>query len=414
MRADAPTPEVERELEAIDAATAGRRIDDAALALLVADLQAERPEIDPFFARELDGRAAAGFPREPRRTRMRVMLFPALGVAATAMVAVVIALAVNGSNEYSSTLSDSGAGGSAGGASSGGAESAGGGGSAASTAAPQAGSAAPAPSALRQAQRPKSVSSGGVTGADLALAVPAAPGQASPRADSRRARKVETSASLTLVSRPDRISGVADGVVRVTDALGGFVVSSTVSSTDGGGGGTFELRVPSARLQRALAELSRLAHVQERAQATQDITAESVSATDRLQEARAERRSLLRRLARATTDAETASLRGRLRDVSARIAAAKASLARVNNRASFSTVTVTLASDSNAAAAGDDGRWTPADAARDAVRVLEAVLGGALIGLAVLLPLAILAALGMVTTRAAGRRRRERALDAAV
>ena len=85
--------------------------------------------------------------------------------------------------------------------------------------------------------------------------------------------------------------------------------------------------------------------MRERTQATEDITSVVVSARDRVQNARAERRSLLRRLGRADTDAQAAALRARLRVVSRQIAAAKASLARASNRARFATVDVEVVAD---------------------------------------------------------------------
>jgi hypothetical protein len=84
----------------------------------------------------------------------------------------------------------------------------------------------------------------------------------------------------------------------------------------------------------------------------------------------------------------------------------------VQNRASFATVRVDLVADADAGASGGGGGWTPADAAGDALRVLEVSAGVALVALAVGLPLALLAALVLGATRWTGRRRRERALDA--
>ena len=60
---------------------------------------------------------------------------------------------------------------------------------------------------------------------------------------------------------------------------------------------------------------------------------------------------------------------------------------RVDNRASYANVSVTLVADrSGGAAIGDDGRWTPGDAFADAVRVLEVAAGVALLVLAIALP----------------------------
>ena len=200
----------------------------------------------------------------------------------------------------------------------------------------------------------------------------------------------------------------------MTRQQGGFVVSSTVNSSQGGGGGAFELRIPTRNLDAAMAALSRLGRVRERAQRSQDITALAVSARSRLQDARTERKSLLRQLADAVTLTETESIRARLKLVSQEIERARAEVRRVNNRAAFSTVSVTLIADSSAGApgAGEDDNWTPGDAAEDALRVLEVAAGVALIVLAVALPLALLAGMAAIAARWTRRRRREHALDA--
>ena len=239
------------------------------------------------------------------------------------------------------------------------------------------------------------------------------PGGGSPSSDGRRGRAQERSAALTLAARPREIERVAAGILRVTDAAGGFVASSSVAS-GAGSGGSFELRIPNARLNRALADLSELARVRERTQATRDITAETVSARGRLREAQREREGLLRALANATTINETDAVKARLRAVDARIASARASVRRLANRASYANVSVELVADRRATgAAGDDGRWTPGDALADAVRVLEVAAGIAVIVLAIALPLALLAALAALLARMLGHRRRERALDMA-
>jgi hypothetical protein len=167
------------------------------------------------------------------------------------------------------------------------------------------------------------------------------------------------------------------------------------------------------RLDDALARLSRLAHVSERTQGSQDITAERNVARERLQEAAAERKSLLIRLAEADTTAEVESLKARLRDVSDEIASYRDSLARVVRRARFAAVSVTLTAKPKHEVVGpeDDGKWTPADAIRDAGRVLEVAAGVIVVVGSVLLPLALLALLALITQRLAGKRGRDRMLD---
>ena len=372
---------------------------------LVETLREDRAEIRPHFARELDSKVAAGFPREPRwRTYLRFhpMLVP--GVAASMLLAVVVSAAILSNGGIGSDDSDDGGMAAGGGGSAEVAQvtedSGGGGGSTA-----QQYSARPAP---KRRAREKSSS------ANLKdqAASPPVPGGGSPASDRRVARRVETSASLVLGAKPGGVQRVADEVVAVTDRHRGFVMSSSVDVMDGGGGAQFQLRVPSDRLKAALADLSRIGDVRERREAAQDITREFVSARSRLADARADRKGLLRRLAKAATDAERESIKFQLREVGNRIAAAKTDLARVNNRASYSNISVAVVGDPAAGAEEEDGTWSPGDAAGDALRVLEVAAGVILIALAVALPLALLAALALVLARLAGRRRRERLLDA--
>ena len=191
------------------------------------------------------------------------------------------------------------------------------------------------------------------------------------------------------------------------------MLDSNVATSETDGRATFTLRFASNRLDDALAELSRLADVRSRNQASDDITSSYVDARERLEDARTERRSLLRSLAKAQTPNETSSIRRRLRIVSGQIASAKAAVARVNSRASNATVAVTIEGDDNSAAGDDEGGvWTPADAFDDAVRILEVAAGVVLIALALGLPLGLLVAALWLAARVASRRRREAVLDA--
>ena len=348
-------------------------------------LREDPPRPDPAWARRLDSRAAAGFPRPPRRSPWAALkahrraLVPAVSFAC-------VALLVVGLSTANLSSDDEGGGGAGAGFSSGGESS----------------------SASRSGQ-PESADSSSGSAAPAPSVVPA-PGGGSPRSDGRSRRAQERSAALVLAARPRQIEAVAAGILRVTDATGGFVASSTV----GRSGGSYELRIPVRRLDKAVADLSGLAKVRERTQSSRDITAETVSARERLREARREREGLLRALANAATLNETEAVKARLRDVNREIASARASVRRVVNRASYANVSVQLVAErGGGAAAFDDGRWTPGDAARDALRVLEVAAGIAVIVLALLVPLALVGGLGAGAARLLGRRRRERALDMA-
>jgi Domain of unknown function (DUF4349) len=374
MRApDTLPPDVERDLAAMDAAVAGRPHPggDRLLAELAALVAESRPELEPARARRIDQRVAARRIRR-RHWKWNRALVPAAALAACAVIAVVIGLSTNGRPRPDLTAG-AGGGGSAGSSTSGG--------SGASSAAGT---------------------------AETAPAVPARPpGSGDPRSDSRTARKVDRSATMTLGAPGADIDSVADGVARVATTLGGFVASSSISS---GSGGDLELRIPSGRLDDAIDRLGRLAHVRQLERSTLDITALSVSARARIADLTAERRSVLRQLARATTLDETDRLKARLRSVNGRLQAARAQSRRIDNRAAYASLSVQLVPEHRS---GATGAWSPGDAWHDALRVLEVAAGIALVAFAVALPLALLGLPAWLAGRRLTRRRRERALELA-
>jgi len=382
-----------RELAALDDALAGRPVDPdhadlAELALLLRD---DRPAPDPAFARELDSSVGRGFPRvrEPRRRLAlpRVPL-PALGAAASVLLVVVVAATVDFAPDQD--------------------EGASGGGSVAMKESAPSSSADQDESAGGGSAEPRQ-SAPAPSGAGSAPAIAPSP----PPPDGRRRRSVERSAELTLAAPPREIDAASAGILRVTEQVGGYVVSSTITA---GSSGQFELRVPEPRLQDALGRLSRVARVRSRTQSAVDITGAVVSARERLTDARTERRALLRQLADADTPNETASIRARLRLVSGQIAAAKRDLRRVQNRARYSSIAVSLVADRRTGGSGEDGNdgagWTPRDALEDALRILEVSAGVLLIALALLVPVGFVGGPAWLAARHGAQRRRERALDA--
>jgi hypothetical protein len=199
-------------------------------------------------------------------------------------------------------------------------------------------------------------------------------------------------------------------VTSVTNRHGGFVLSSSVSTGDeDSAGGDFELRIPATRLRPALRDLSALADVRTQSQSGRDVTREHVTAKDRLQAARAERRSLLRRLEIATTDEEAEALRRRLDIVAGEINGLRGQLRDLRLRTDYAVVTVSLfAADGDGGGGGMGGSFD--DALGDAGDLLVAVAGVIVRALAVALPLGLLALLGWLASRALRRRQRESAL----
>ena len=386
-------PAVAAELEALEAALAGDPAAEPELAALVRDVRADAPAMAPDFRARLDMRVERGFERALPRRRFASLrpLVPALGAAGcvlAAVVAVVVLSAGGGSND--SAGSSSGAG----------------------VAAPPA----------TQEQSQDAAKSGGSAGSGSAgsgsassgktsSAAPAAPAVRPNGSTPARQRRVERSTRLELTTTDVQTAG--DGVVRATQAAGGFVQSSQIATGDGHSTASFVLRVPTSRLDDALARLSRLGHVKSLQQSADDITNAYNGASARLAEARAERSGLLRALSKATTAQEISSLRARIADNRRALQRYERQLAAVRNRADYATVgvEVTGVARKHAAAPGG-GSWTPGDAAHDAVRVLEVSAGVALIALAVLVPLGLVGAAGGFAAAALRRRRREAALSA--
>ena len=417
-----PDPETLRGLRELDAALAGEPTADPDLSQLVADVEAARPEPSAAFLASLDARVHAGFPREaaaPRRgssskpawhVRLRApqILAPGFAVLIVALLVGGVALRgggddpVNDSGSFATNPQPLSKAPSA--AEKPAAESL----SAAdsSSSASSAGSGATAPPQPTTASTTSSGPAARLNAPSLTANAPA------PAASPPQDRKVQRAADLTLTPKPDDVQKTADGVVRETQAAGGYVQRSDIATRDGGGEATFTLRIPSARLDDTLARLSKLAHVGALSQNATDITSAVVSAADQLADARAERAALLRALGKATTSRQIASLKARLADNRSEIAQRKGALDAQRRRADLATVSVAV-QGTGAAAKKDDGAWTPRDALHDAGRVLEIAGGVALIALAVLAPLAILAALALLAGRTLRRRRREGALDSA-
>ncbi|MGA2320934.1 MAG: DUF4349 domain-containing protein [Solirubrobacteraceae bacterium] len=253
------------------------------------------------------------------------------------------------------------------------------------------------------ASTPKSAS----RAAQSATAEPIAPTPTG--AASAPGRVQQLAASISLAPTPSELQETADRVARLAVSAGGFVQSSHVQVQQGGTSeANLMLRLPSAKLNAALASLGQLAPVRAESQSLQDITDAYDAARQRLTDATAERQALLRALSAATTQGQIDSLRERLSQSRSAIAEARSGLQAVSQRASTAEVEVTVVGDAHAGSKG----LTLHRGLHDAGRVLIVTLVVLLITAAILVPLALLLT-ALVTGRSAWRRyQRERALDA--
>ncbi len=402
------TPTIDRDLDAVDTALASgaaghdepaaRELQELALVLA-----AEAPHPRPEFAEKLSGRVEQGFPRPARahrsartgrgRVRTRRAAFgslahdlaPLAGVVATILLIAGVTLVAGGGGSDDNSA-DSGA------------SSAGGG----------AGAAESATSGDQSSRAVDSAPGGAAVDAlpqkKLALTAPfAGAGGFAPGQPNRR---IERTFSMELSVPVKEMTRVADKVTAVAYRHGGFVLSSSVDSGDTGGGGDFSLRIPSAQLRPALRDLGELAPVTNQSQEGRDVTRQHVTAKDRLQAARAERQSLLRRLAEAGTDAEAEAIRRRLDLVSGEISGLRSQLRNLRLRTDYAVVNVTLSE----AKKDSGGLGSFGDSLDDAGNLLAGFAGITIRVLALALPLGVIALLAWLAARVVRRRRRESAL----
>jgi hypothetical protein len=337
-----------------------------------AELHGLRPTPDPAFAARLDRRVEAGFPAQRLAPESRGLrwnrLLPALGALATIVVLIVV---INENSGTDFTSND----------------------------------------AVKQAAPSETIApnrdlapqtTGGVTGAGVPPIAPAPPG--GPRPRNGRPQVQELSASLGFSTDADKLQEAADGVVAVTGRYDGFVDSSNVHAGGSNGRAFFALRIPAANLRNALEDLSDLGRVVSRDEGSANVTGAYVDAGKAFRDARAKVDSLLERLRNASSPSEAQSLRRQLVTARQELAASRQALRGIKQQVTYATVSVDIR-------ANGDGSWSLGDAADDAVGVLEAIGGAALVTLAVLVPLSALLALGWLGTRELQRRRREAGLD---
>jgi len=386
---------------------------------MAADLRALRPKPRPEFTAELDERAAAGFPRRSRLPRLsfsRLRAVPPrrlmLAGGAVALFAIVVASTLVVANQggpgpqtnlallerhskpaqSSPEPSDRAA---AGGDSS----------------APQGSSGiqyeTEVPTAASEAS---SASSGSDAGSGYSAASPEVERLDAERASGNSQRRaVERSAEIVLAAEPGDVGEDSSEVFEVVHAHDGIVMSSSSrEGKPGRAGARFELLFPSDGLGDALAALSAIDEVRSRHEATTDITAPTVDTAELLRDSQARIDSLLSQLEGAATEGEREAVEAELRQERRHRARLRASLQHLEHRASFSRVLLLIETGARDDSGTSGGTWGVGDALTDAGKILAVAAAVAVVGLAILGPIALLA---WLTHRAWVRRERRRVLS---
>jgi hypothetical protein len=359
---------------------------------LTAELRALRPSPSLAFAEKLDARVAAGFAKDERSRKSpfstigrairdaspRRLVLPACGAALAALVIATAVVAINqgepspsGETHLLSLETDSGG-------------------------PPPARESAGAPAAE------SAPASGASSGAEYQLE-----GAPQPLASAGR-RAVERDAELVLGTEPGEIGKASREVFGAVHAANGVVLSSSVRDQGGESSARFQLLVPSARLSDTLASLSQIAEVRSRHESTLDITAPTVSVGDRLKDSEATIEGMLTQLGAAESYGERALLERQLQRERQRAAVLRSQLDQLQRRADFARISLRIESGEAGTDSGSS-TWGVGDALDDAGRILTIAAGVALVGVAVLAPLA-LALLAWLAQRAWRCQRRESAL----
>jgi hypothetical protein len=221
-----------------------------------------------------------------------------------------------------------------------------------------------------------------------------------------RNREIERSAQISLLADPADVAEDSAKVFAAVHDADGIVLRSTTSSGENAGA-HFNLLIASAKLGDALAALSAIDEVRSRHEATDDITAPTVSAREELRDSGARIDALLAQLSATETESEADAVETELRGERRHAARLRERLASLDRRTTYSRVSVRIESG---ASADSGGTWGFDDAIGDAGRILAVAAGVTLVGLAIIAPLALIAFLAWFARRSWLRRARDRAL----
>jgi uncharacterized protein DUF4349 len=205
---------------------------------------------------------------------------------------------------------------------------------------------------------------------------------------------------------PDNKFGDAVGdLTFIAEQHGGFILSS---STNNDRSGTFVLRIPAKRFDRALGDIRDLAtHVRFQEIRGDDVTAEFIDQHARLRILQG-RKALLSNLSQqATTTEEILRLGSQLDDVQLRIEQIQGQLRFINDQVAESTLRVSI-QERNAPAAATPNEVDNPDLGSSvdlAVQGFLRIVGAVIVGLGYLIPLTVLGALVWMAVWLRRRRR---------
>ncbi len=187
-------------------------------------------------------------------------------------------------------------------------------------------------------------------------------------------RIVIKNASLSLLVKD--ASATSDEIARLTESMGGFVISTNLYETTYGQNDTrvkqasVSIRVPADRLDEALSKIKDMAvEVQSENVSGQDVTAEYTDLQSRLRNLEAAEKQLQNIMDGATKTEDVLSVYNQLVSIREQIEVIKGQIKYYDESAAFSQISIELIPDVVAQPL-DIGGWRPVGVARDAVELL--------------------------------------------
>jgi hypothetical protein len=264
---------------------------------------------------------------------------------------------------------------------------------------------APEAQALRSSSGASSASGAGgsvvanASGADLA-APPSTPG------NGPSGPKVVKTANLRVEVGKGRFQSAFMRAARVAEQHGGFVASSSQATVDEKASeGSVTIRVPVANFEAARAAVAGLGTVRHLELSGQDVTSQIVDYDARIRNLQAQEQALATLLARAASTGEILEIQSQLFGVRQQVEQLQAERTNLDGQASMATITATVFEPGAALAKEPEGRTGLARSWERAWAGAVAVVGGTVIVLGYVVPLAVLVLLAWAVWRLANRRR---------
>jgi hypothetical protein len=202
---------------------------------------------------------------------------------------------------------------------------------------------------------------------------------------------------------PDKTFGQSEiAVTKVARDAHGFVLSSSTQSERSG---TFTLRVPARHFDAAMAALRPIGTVESSQQTGKDVTAQYVDLTARLRILSGRRAVILKLMSRATSIGETLDLQNQFDNVQLQIEQIQGNLNVLRNQVAESMITVDLHEKDSPKPASAVTAPSLAKSLHLAWQGFLRVIGGVVVGLGYMLPVAVVGLAIWFATRAMRRRR---------